>query len=802
MSDCDSPADSAAAQACSCAGCAQSAKLASDDTPVSAAFVLGDSKWGSSSVNGTVGGVVTWSLMGSGLANASDDLAYFTGSTVDLAAAFSGIDYQAAVRAAFDAWAQVAHIEFIQVADGGGAVGSGTFAEIRIGSAFMDGPGNTLGATFFPSSRGTYGQGAINGDMILDSGEGVAGSGGFWSYQSLYLVALHELGHALGLDHEPALTAIMNPIYNASLFGTGPDGTGLQTDDINGIRALYGAANAAPNVYFVDAERASLALLDGANNLILAGNSLANTFTGSATGETIIGAGGSDTVSGGGGNDTIFGDYMGIAASGISFGSGQVAKAAGAGNSSIGTAISLSAAFSLAADAEIEGAQVAPHVSVNATGGGALDYYRVHISNPGAIITIDLDYSSDALDSMVQLLDSAGTVLAENDDALTSFGAGGSFAIQDSYFNYMTQLAGDYYVRVGAFSSAGIVSIAAGEVYELQVSVAGEDFSGSGGDSLSGGSGNDSLIGGAGNDTLIGDSGNDTLDGGAGADSFEGGADFDTASYANAAGGVLVTLFNNTAFHTGEAAGDFFVSVEGLSGSGFADYFYGTNGDNALAGNAGDDYLYGNGGVDTVTGGEGSDNLFGGDGGDVLDGGNGYDFARYDFSSVVGFGISMVNPGGASGEASGDSFIGIEGIFATAQGDAVAGDNNANSVYGLAGADVLRGLGGGDFMVGGSGADFFVYDIPQDGLDAIDDFAVGSDKIAIVVSGFGGGLVAGGSVAGSFVLGAGPFGGSAQFYYTGLDLYWDANGTDAGSNFFIARLNGSPLLTAADFILL
>ena len=48
----------------------------------------------------------------------------------------------------------------------------------------------------------------------------------------LYQVALHEIGHALGLDHYTAGPAIMNP-----MAGT-PDLTG---SDIDGIQALYGA---------------------------------------------------------------------------------------------------------------------------------------------------------------------------------------------------------------------------------------------------------------------------------------------------------------------------------------------------------------------------------------------------------------------------------------------------------------------------------------------------------------------------------------------------------------------------------
>lgn len=48
-------------------------------------------------------------------------------------------------------------------------------------------------------------------------------------------VALHELGHAMGLDHEESAPAIMSP--NISNIDS------LQADDINGVNTLYGGLN-------------------------------------------------------------------------------------------------------------------------------------------------------------------------------------------------------------------------------------------------------------------------------------------------------------------------------------------------------------------------------------------------------------------------------------------------------------------------------------------------------------------------------------------------------------------------------
>ncbi|NPD14038.1 hypothetical protein HOY34_02350 [Xinfangfangia sp. D13-10-4-6] len=303
-----------------------------------------------------------------------------------------------------------------------------------------------------------------------------------------------------------------------------------------------------------------------------------------------------------------------------------------------------------------------------------------------------------------------------NDFAFTIYDTGGTDTLDVSVFgqNQLVNLTELQRSNIGGV--VGNVVIARGTVIENATT-------GAGNDTIHGNNVANVIRSGAGNDQLYGGGGDDILIGGAGADRLDGGAGRDRADYSDATAAVRVDLIS-PAVNTGFAAGDVFVSIEDLQGSGYNDTLMGDNIANAIWGGNGNDQILGRGGNDTLYGGAGNDILIGGAGADRLDGGTGRDRVEYS-DATAAVKVDLVLPASNTGFAAGDTFVSIEDILGSTYNDTLIGDNLANAVWGGLGDDYLMGRGGNDSLYGGVGNDTLIGGAGADLLDG----GAGRDRV-------------------------------------------------------------------------
>ena len=173
----------------------------------------------------------------------------FINGTNDLA----GNAERQAIQNAFATWAAATGITFTQVnaAPSDFEIEWATGTHGGAGHTAFDGVGNVLAHAFYPPPSG----GRDTGQMHFDDSEVWALTGG--TNTDLEAVALHEIGHLLGLDHTSDNTAVMFAFYSAGLVN-------LTTDDLRRIRRLYprgrlwhSIRDGNPWTQFADVERAA-----------------------------------------------------------------------------------------------------------------------------------------------------------------------------------------------------------------------------------------------------------------------------------------------------------------------------------------------------------------------------------------------------------------------------------------------------------------------------------------------------------------------------------------------------------------
>ena len=330
---------------------------------------------------------------------------------------------------------------------------------------------------------------------------------------------------------------------------------------------------------------------------------------------------------------------------------------------------------------------------------------------------------------------------------------------------------------INLLTPASNTGAAAGDTYSSIEGIVG----GVGNDTITGDNGTNYLIGSGGNDTLNGGNATDYLYGGAGGDTLNGGAGLDYARYDDASWGNLVINLLNPALNTGAAAGDTYISIEGVIGGAGIDTITGDN-----AGN----FLRGLGGNDIIDGGAGNDHLYGGLGADTLIGGSGaLDYVNYDDANYGNLVINLANPAANTGAAAGDTFSGIEGVVGGSGNDTITGDGGNNYLLGGLGNDTIDGGAGNDSLYGGAGADTLIGGAGTIDYARYDDSNYGNLVVSLANPAVNTGAAAGDTFSGIEGL-FGGIGNDTLIGNSGINYLNGNSGADTltgngGSDFFI-----------------
>lgn len=366
-----------------------------------------------------------------------------------------------------------------------------------------------------------------------------------------FQILLHELGHALGLQHphdggsltlDPQLDNPSNTVmtYNNS----GPNVTELGRFDIDALQDIYGRASQTSgwNVFVAQDDMITIAATSRSETLMATGqDTRINAFGGN---DTVLGREGADELNGNGGNDSLVG------------GVGTDLLVGGSGNDRM---------FGDYADNDYTG------VADTLFGGAGSDT----ISGGGGADLINGGWARDVLE-----------------------GGYGNDTIRG---NYGADEISGWFGSDLIFGEGGRDDIDSGSDDDIV-------YGGNGGDTILGGFGNDLIGGGNGADRLFGQAGDDSLYAGAGNDNVAGGADNDIigggADSDSVNGGTGDdTIFGGVGLDvlSGNAGNDT------IYGGDWADVIYGGSGGDFLAGGNGSDTLIGGGGSDILVGGAGAD---------------------------------------------------------------------------------------------------------------------------------------------------------------------------------------------------
>ena len=571
-----------------------------------------------------------------------------------------------AAHQALALWSQVANITFTQVSEDGNP-GSENVGDLRFGNSAAVTNSSSAAWAYLPYEDGSN-MWPENGDVWFDVNyppnlQLLQGQFGFSTM-------IHEIGHAIGLDHpfadvagELALPAAQNnqryTIMAYNLYsGATIEAYGPMLYDIAAIQYLYGANmtwHDGDDVYqFTTDKEYFECIWDGGGHDTLdlslqSRNQVidlrAGTF--SSIGVKNNGQTGNGNVSiafkveiedaiGGSGHDKITGN---TAANGLNGSSGNDTIVAGAGNDTLDGSLGVD--------------------SMNGEAGN--DLYKVNA----------------VTDKVIELLTQA---------------AGGGIDTIESEATYSLALLANV-------ENVTLVGNALNATGNAQVNTLTGNAAGN---ILDGKAGADILKGGAGNDVYVLDNAGDVVNEQGNTDGHD---ELRSATIRFASTVADIEDYS----YTGALAWTF-------TGNGIANRLSGGSAGDKLDGAGGDDPLQGNAGNDTLTGGLGNDGLYGGLGTDRMFGGTGNDTYEInvatdvideqgaaDSDDLVRSSIAINLTALASGAIEHAVLLGTTALNAT-------GNAQANKLTGNSGANQLNGGVGADTLSGGNGADTYTVD--------------------------------------------------------------------------------------------
>ena len=391
---------------------------------------------------------------------------------------------RAIVREAIAAWEAVCGIDFVEVADS-------PSANIRIGwqpYADSDGVGDTAGIAWTWYFGSTIEEVAI----VFDPNES-------WNDELFYDIALHEIGHAMGISHSDVYNAVMSG-HPTTPYADQIGRDQLTPDDIAAAQALYGSPFQST---------------DGDDFII--GSPYDDEIRGGKGNDSLVGNLGDDTLRGGDGDDFLVGDESDIDATAggndrLLGGTGNDLLSGGLGDDYLSGQAGMDSLFGDAGD----------DLLIGGTGDDSLLGGEGH----------DRLFGGAGDDFLVG--DAGNDILIGQTGNDSFLGGEGNDKLFGGHHD--DTLFGDEGVD-WLNGGAGNDLLGGGDGNDVLTGFHGNDslVGGEGNDRLRAGAGDDALVGGPGNDTLQGAGGNDSLNGSEGDDAFYGnaGADIFVFSLAN-----------------------------------------------------------------------------------------------------------------------------------------------------------------------------------------------------------------------------------------------------------------------------